>query len=291
MGNELVLEVNIEDLLSTDAGRKVRQVLETISTVQKGLTALAENEDDEQLDLLKIGTVFQIFFIDTLASGKKVKEFSEDDWKNIAGKVYQYAVLEEGQLYSEFVFNLYADYIDVSIETLRALEGGGISDQDLAAIKTLSDALRENDGKLKRGETGEAAYIEDCLWLSLEAMMKLLYTFFTAKLPKEYAGLIRSASQFAFEYGRYVLYAKEQALLERYIRNQHVLDEQLQREYELYLEEVRVQAEAFRGLVENAFSSDIREALENSAALARAAGVKEEEILKTTDDVDAFFLE
>ena len=100
-----------------------------------------------------------------------------------------------------------------------------------------------------------------------------------------------SLSQFAFEYGRYVLYAKEQAILEQYIRNQHILDERLQREYEDYLEAVQIQAEAFQRLIDDAFSPEAGEELQKSSALARAAGVKEEEILSTIEDVDAFFLD
>ena len=126
--------------------------------------------------------------------------------------------------------------------------------------------------------SNETSYIEACLWLSLEAMIKLLSTTFTLGLPQEYADLVISASQLAFEYGRYVLYKKEQAILEKYIENQYILDDQLQREYEEYLEEVQIQSQKFQHLVDNAFSIDIHQALEQSVALAREAGVEEENI-------------
>ena len=163
--------------------------------------------------------------------------------------------------------------------------------KNLSAIKDLSDALRKNADSLKSEEIDEAAYIEACLWLSLEAMLKLLSVFFTRGIPREYAELLQSLPQLAFEYGRYVLYSEEQAILEQYIQKQHVFDERLRREYETYLEKVRVQAEEFQRLIDDAFCPDIREALANSSRLARAAGVKDEEILKSLDDVDAFFLD
>ena len=122
-------------------------------------------------------------------------------------------------------------------------------------------------------------------------MLKLLSVFFTRGIPREYAQLLQSLPQLAFEYGRYVLYSEEQAILEQYIQKQHVFDERLRREYETYLEKVRVQAEEFQRLIDDAFCPDIREALANSSRLARAAGVKDEEILKSLDDVDAFFLD
>ncbi|MBR0342501.1 MAG: hypothetical protein IJH64_09745 [Oscillospiraceae bacterium] len=287
MTKDIIQGVIIEELLSSDAGQNIRQIIETISAVQNGLYALVVNGDSAQLDLLKIGTVFQIYFVETLAAGKNPGDLTEDDWKSIADKVYKYAVLEEGQTYSEFVFTLYADYIDISIETLR----GKASEKNLAAIKDLSDTIRSNTESLQKGEIDEVAYVEACLWLSLEAMIKLLCAFSTKFISQEYADLLQSISQLAFEYGRYALYSKEQAILEKYLQNQYVLDEQLQREYEFYLESVRVQAEAFQELIDNAFSADIKELLVNSAALARAAGVKEEEILESIENVDSFFLD
>ena len=42
-------------------------------------------------------------------------------------------------------------------------------------------------------------------------------------------------------------------------------------------------------LIENAFSLDLHEALIESAELARAAGVKEEELLTSIEDIDDYF--
>ena len=90
VGNEFV----VKTIVTTEV---IRQIAENVSAVQQGLYALAANEDSAKLDLLKIGTVFQIFFIDVLASGKKASDLTKDDWKNIAVKVGKYAVLEEEQ--------------------------------------------------------------------------------------------------------------------------------------------------------------------------------------------------
>ena len=109
-------------------------------------------------------------------------------------------------------------------------------------------------------------------------------------LKQEYAGLVQAVTQLAFEYGRYVLFAKEQAILTRYIENQYVLDKQLRADYEAYLAEVNEHAERFRKLIDGAFTTDLHEALVQSAALAREAGVKKEELLTTVEDVDAFFM-
>ena len=56
---------------------------------------------------------------------------------------------------------------------------------------------------------------------------------------------------------------------------------QLKTDYEAYLAEVNERAERFRKLIDGAFTTDLHEALVQSAALAREAGGKEEEVLMT----------
>ena len=286
MSKEYKPQQLINELLSAEAGAKIKQVVETISAIQQGLYAMADSEDSAQLNALKIGTVFTIFFIDTLASGKKPQDLTEEDWQNIAKQVYRYAVIEDGQSYSEFVFTMYADYIEVSAENLKE----HISEQYYGAIMEVAGSIRYNTETLRNGELTETAYVEACLWLSLEGMIKLLSAFITAPLKSEYAELVQAVTQLAFEYGRYVLFAKEQAILTRYIENQYALDEQLRADYEAYLAEVNEHAERFQKLIDGAFTTDLHEALVQSAALAREAGVREEEVLMTVEDVDAFFM-
>ena len=130
MQKESLHNININELLSEDAAQSIKQMMDTIATVQSGLYRLYVSDDSRELNLVKIGTVFQIFFLDTLAKGKDAKDLDENDWKNIADKVYMYAVIEEGHSYSSFVFTMYADYIDVSAKVLEK----NISNQNLKEI-------------------------------------------------------------------------------------------------------------------------------------------------------------
>ena len=284
---DMLQEMAIEELLNSQAGEKIQQAIKTIAAVQKNLFALAESEDSAGLNLLKIGTVFQIFLIDTLASKKDPEKMGSDEWRTIAQNVSEYAVLEEGQCYSEFVFGLYADYIDLSAKSISKV----ISKETYASIKSISTEIRCKTAQLRNEEIPETVYVEDCLWLSLEAMIKLLSSSLTTLIGKEYSQLAQAVSQLAFEYGRYVLYAKEQAILSAYIENQYVLDDQLQEQYDAFCSDVKEQADRFKKLVDDAFSPDIHNALMQSAALACAAGVKEEELLTSVEDVDAFFMD
>ena len=283
---DIIRDIAIDELMQSPAGEWLEKAVEKVSDVQRVVLALSEKEEDEKLTLLKIGTVFQIFLVDTLASGKKVKDLKDADWKSIADKVAQYAVLTDEQSYTEFVFKLYADYIDLSA---KALHAGKIQREKVDEVKALADEIRKNAERLHSGELSETDYVERCLWTSLEAMIKCLSMSLTSLIGPEFAQLAQATSQLAFEYGRYVLYAREQAILQAYIDNQYILDDQLQKEYAAYLEDVEKHAERFGSLVENAFSLDLHEALLESAELARAAGVKEEELLTSIEDIDDYF--
>ena len=286
MVESLIQELVINDFMSSPKGQKLKQALETIQSVQEGLYAMATSEDGDQLNLLKMATVFQLFFIDTLASGKKREDMTDEDWKHIAEQVYHHAILEDQQRYSEFVFARYADYIDISLKVYA----GNIDEESVASIQEIADAIRRNAELMNQGEMSETDYIEDCLWLSLEAMIKLIASSLTMVIGPDFSKLTQAVSQLAFEYGRYMLYAKEQAILQKYIDNQYVLDERLEAEYKTFLAGIEAQSERFRGLLDDAFSPDLHESLMHSVALARAAGVKEEDVLKSVEDVDTFFL-
>ena len=277
---------SIDELLESSALEKLTRIIETITFIQQNIHALSESDDSAKRKLLKAATVFQIFLVQTLAEGKKLQDLTAEDWKIIAEKVSQYAVMSDGRQYSVFVFMLYADYIDKSADSLI----NKATDEAVASIKELAESIRFNTKQLQDNALSEADYTEGCMWISLEAMIKLLACSLTPAIGPEFTYLTQNVAQLVFEYGRLVLLTREQRLLESYIENQHILDEQLQTEYEAYLAEVNEYSDRFRGLIDAAFTPDIHDSLVQSAALARAAGVKEEELLITIEDVDDFFL-
>ncbi len=283
-------KIPINELLSSPIGELLQKAMGTVKRVQEHLYALMDSDDSPQLKLLEIGSVFHLFLIRILASGKRTRDLSKDDWKEIADKVSQYAVLNDELSYCEFVFLTYAAYIDSSVRLLRPI----MAEQDLNLIQALSDTIRVNTDHYHEGELSEPDYIEDCLWLSLEAMIKLLASLLssalTALIGQDFAQLTKAVSQLAFEYGRYVLYSKEQALLDEYLQNQRILDEELMQKYDAYIAELQETSDRFHGMIEIAFSSELQDSLRRSAELARSAGVKDEDLLITAEDVDAFYL-
>ena len=61
--------------------------------------------------------------------------------------------------------------------------------------------------------------------------------------------------------------------------------------YAAYLEDLQKESQQFYALVDNAFAPNFRDAFLHSILLAKTVGVKEEEILASTEDIDSFFLD
>lgn len=64
----------------------------------------------------------------------------------------------------------------------------------------------------------------------------------------------------------------------------------MEQKYATYLEELQKESEQFYTMIDNAFAPNFRDTFLHSILLARAAGVKEGDILSSTEDIDSFFL-
>ena len=282
-----ILEVfSIEDLLDEEAAGTVKNGIAIFRKLQNCLYEMAENDDSEALTKLKIGTTLTFEVLKRISAGQYPKDYTKEDWAAVAKTVTHLSVEMDGGEYSAYIFDLYANYIAWS----ASLFNGRIPKEKVAAITALSEELRGKTEAFLDGKIEEVSYTEDCLWICLEAMVKLLSCLLYVPRLGDYADLAQAAAIYAFEYGRLKLYKKEQALLEEYLQNQRVLDSELQEKFDAFKAELQAEMDEFNGFVENAFSSDIRASMQGSIALARTTGVAEEEILKTVDDIDDFFM-
>lgn len=277
----------LDQLIKTSAGEKLQQALQLIQSMQEHLAALSEKEEAPSVTGAKAATVLTLAILKKIASGRNPSVFDAQDWKDLAHAVSEYAVFLDGEEYSVFIFQLYDRYIKASAAMLKRL----VSGKTVEAIENLADELHNKEELFKRGALTEAAYTEECLWICLEAMVKLTASaasLFCGQQASEFAQALASC---AFEYGRLMLYRKEQLLIDQFIESQYCLDEELERKYAEYLSELEEQSKQFYTLIDQAFAPDFRTAFLHSILLAETAEVRKEEILSSAEDIDAFFLD
>lgn len=281
-----VAQFALEQLMKTPAGEKLQQALQMIQTMQEHLAALSAKEEAPSVTGAKAATVLTLAVLKKIASGKTPSSFNKEDWEELGHAVSEYAILLDGEQYSIFIFQLYEKYIRFSAEMIARLA----PPETVKAIMSLADELHSKEILFRNGQLSEVAYTEDCLWISLEAMIKLIASAASMFCGQQAAEFAQALTSCAFEYGRLMLYRKEQELFAQFIESQNRLDEELEKQYAEYLSELGAQSKQFYALIDHAFDPDFRTAFLHSILLAEAAGVKESEILSSTEDIDSFFL-
>ena len=257
-----------------------------IQTMQEHLAALSAKEEAPSVTGAKAATVLTLAVLKKIASGKTPSSFNKEDWEELGHAISEYAILLDGEQYSIFIFQLYEKYIRFSAEMIARLA----PPETVKAIMGLADELHSKEILFRNGQLSEVAYTEDCLWISLEAMIKLIASAASMFCGQQAAEFAQALTSCAFEYGRLMLYRKEQELFAQFIESQNRLDEELEKQYAEYLSELEAQSKQFYALIDHAFDPDFRTAFLHSILLAEAAGVKESEILSSTEDIDSFFL-
>lgn len=285
--NPDVRDITIEYLQNTKIGENLKKAMCALQNVQETAYAYVNDNSPEQLKQIRIGTVLAFSIMNKLFSGKSIKEFDEADWKEIAANVSEKAICIDPRQYSINVFSAYANYVDISVKVLKAK---GISDDKCDAISALAETVRDLSDKLVKEEIPEVDYTEQCLWLMLEAMIKLIATNSSIVIGDDASEFVQSMALYAFEYGRYALYQKEQELLTLYIEHQNKFDDELRIKLEAYQNELQQRQEDFDHLISDAFDPDMASRLKSTVMIARTVGVNDSEILDSIQKVDDFFM-
>ena len=283
----LLKDLALEQLMKSPLGDQIQHAMHIFDKVQAHYFALAEKQDEMGMTGIKAVTVLTFAILRKIADGKLPSQLDGQDWKEIAAVVDQYAVLADDQQYSVCIFSLYERYIRHSVIQIEEI----ISEETAAMINGLADELRSKADALGAGYISEITYIEDCLWISLEAMLKLLASTAMLCNDQRIADFAQALTSYAFEYGRLMLYSRELEIVNQFIESQHQLDAELEQKYAAYLEDLQKESQQFYTLIDNAFAPNFRDAFLHSILLAKTVGVKEEEILASTEDIDSFFLD
>ena len=276
----------LDKLMKSPAGEKIQKALQTIEVLRTNVLALSGKKDELGMTGVKAATVMTFSILKKIADGKTPSDFEKEDWQSIAQDVSELAILPDGTTYSVFIFGLYERYIRYSVSQIQDV----IPPETSKEILRLADELRTKAGLLKSDRISEVKYTEDCLWTSLEAMVKLLASTAALSGDMRITDFAQAVASFAFEYGRLMLYRRELELVNQYVEAQNKLDAELEQKFQSYLRDLRKATEQFYTLIDNAFSPNFQTAFLHSILLAKASGVKESEILSSTEDIDDFFM-
>lgn len=276
---------SIDYISKTAVGVNIQKVLKTYQKLQEVTANLVSMDLDSQ-QIIKLGTVLTFSVLNKVSEGVYPKDYTQEDWKKIANGVYENAIAGDGSSYSVLVIKTYEDYIRVSAQVIEKIAGSEKADK----IRLIANELETKTEQFKEGTIDEVKYIDDSLWLCLEAIIKLLAAYTTKNITPEVGVLIEAMASYSFEYGRLAMYQREQEILAYYLDCQNEMDEKLSAEYKEFIADLEKKSEEFRNIVAKAFDDDFSEALRGSVGLALSVGVSEDEVLDEVDKIDSFFM-
>lgn len=276
----------VEKLLNSPLGNEFRKAMVIFEKVQQHIHAVSEKKDGDKSTIVKAATVMTFSILNKFVSGKHFSEFKDEDWREVVKDISEYAILQEEQKYVQFIFKMYERYIRFSAEQIESVA----TEDTINSIRALADELEKKTECLEMEAIDEVNYIESCLWICLEAMIKLIASMVSLVPDEDFSAFAQALSAYAFEYGCFIMYNREQEIINEYIQSQYALDKELEEKYSVFIKELELQAEQFFTLIDNAFVPDFRERFLNSIVLAQTVGVDTIEILTDIEGIDAFFM-
>ncbi|WP_285725104.1 hypothetical protein [Psychromicrobium xiongbiense] len=222
------------------------------------------------------GTTFVLAVVAKRREGKKLKDFTGEDWIDIAGDA-GFGVVKGG----------------VRGVTIYALTNFTVTSAAAAsAVVTAAFGIAEQANRLRRGEIDEVEFIENSELVALEVAVSALSSFVgQAFIPIPVLGAVigNTVGMVMYRAAASSLSKREAALLEQYLREQRELDAELSAEYQELIDQLDEAMAGYLGLLELAFSPDVQVAFASSTELANELGVAPNEILDSEEEIIEYF--
>jgi len=300
--NDNNVQINLRDILKyckstvddlnsisiVDVLRKQNQSFDkALNLIEKYLPAAENILYQDKADLgIKTATIFLVSLWSKLRKGGLVAELTKDDWNQVLGIAAEKAATIDPQEYSLLVFDLYRKSIAFAIEPMRT----NASESVINRLEEIVSSMEEYSEDLKSGSMSEVKFIEESLWLSLEAVFLVMTDRMNHSLiPKERQALAEAVGALTFQNFRYSCYEKELEVIDECLKSQKDLDQRLTQQVNEYIDALNAELDEFDILVEKAFDiTDFQAAFRGSINLAKT--FKAEEILQTQHDIDDYFM-
>jgi len=224
------------------------------------------------------GAAFVLALTAKRREGKKFKDFTEQDWIDVAASSGFGAV--KGSVRGISLYTL----------TNFTATSGAVA----SSIVTAGFGIAEQAHRLRTGEISELEFIENAELVSVDAAVSALSSLVgQAVIPVPVLGAVigNSIGTVMYRVVSDSLSDREATLVERYAQEQHKLDAKLATEHRQLLDILTATMADYIALLERAFSPDIDVAVLGSAELALELGVESEDVLDSEEKVTAYFLD
>lgn len=223
-------------------------------------------------------TEFCLAIIKKRRTGKKIKDFSKDDWIEIGAGTGKGSL--RGGVRGATVYTL---------TNFTATPGAVAS-----AMVTAGFGVAEQVYRFRKGAVSELEFIENAEIICLDASVSALSTLLgQVAIPVPVLGAIigNAIGMTLYSIGKDTLMGKEKAVIDKYISELQALDKTLDAEYQEYVVALNRGYLQFLSILSTAFSVDPEIAFRGSITLAQKLGVPTEDILDSHAKVVSYFTE
>ena len=269
---ERFIEKEKQNLKKRNQERKDQAYQKSKPSLEEGLNATAVSAAIEG------GMTFIIDVTRKRREGKSLKDFSGDDWKEIAGDTGLGAA--KGGIRGASIYGL-TNYTSTPAAVANS-------------IVTACFGVAEQAHLLRKGSLDEISFIENSEIICLDAAVSALSSFAGQVLiPVPVIGAVigNAVGTILYQISKDNLSAREQRVIDGYIQDVRNLDAELKTQYERYIDELMESMKLFMDILDKAFVPDIRIAFAGSIELAKLMGVPAEEILDSKEKIDTYFLQ
>ncbi|MDY5728153.1 MAG: hypothetical protein SPK49_05990 [Erysipelotrichaceae bacterium] len=234
------------------------------------------------------GTTFVLEIIKKVKTGTPIREFSEDDWKEIL-KTSGISTVKGGirgaSMYAlSNCTTFFIDDVKAVTTTPTAIA---------SAVVTASFGVAEQVSLYRKGILSELELIENSEILCLDSAVSAVASLLGQTLiPIPVLGAVigNTVGTAMYQIAKDNFKEKEVKLYEEFLERQVQLDAKLAEEYQLFINNLNQALSLFMSILERAFSPSVTVSFDGSIELLRNLGVAEDQILKSVKEIDDYFM-
>ena len=266
------LRAEKDALSSTDETRRDEMRQDSRPGFQEGIQATLLSAAVEG------GAAFVMAVVEKRRGGKKLQEFTSDDWADVAGTAGR--GVAKGGVRGITIY---------SLTNFTATSAAVAS-----SVVTSAVGIAEQANKLRHGEITETEFIENAELICLDTAVSALSSLIGQTLiPVPVLGAVigNTVGTVIYQATRSSLSRRETNLIEGYLAAQRALDDELNTEYEELIEKLNLSMSDYFAVLQRAFAPDVVVAALGSVELALKIGVDEADVLGSEAKALSYFLD